>query len=60
MKRKLPTTMWAGFVDGKMDIGAMLDAMWGAHGMLYPTKAAAKRMYEDVRRVRIVEVKRGK
>lgn len=57
-KRKLPTKMWAGFTDGKMDTGALLDAMWGAHGMLYTSKAAAKRMYEDVRRVEIREVRK--
>lgn len=56
-KRKLPTKMWAGFTDGKMDTGAMLDAMSGAYGMLYPSKRAAQRMYEDVRRVEIREIK---
>ena len=60
MKRKLPTKLWAGFVDGKMDVGAMLDAMWGAHGMLYPTRAAARRMYQDVRHVEVREVRRAK
>lgn len=57
-KRKLPAKLWAGFVDGKMDIGAMLDANWGAHGMLYETRAAAQRMYQDVRRVEVREVKK--
>ena len=57
-KRKLPTVMWAGFTDGKMDTGNRLDVMYGAYGMLYPTKEAARRMYEDVRRVEIREVKR--
>jgi hypothetical protein len=57
-KRKLPTRMWAGFTDGKMDTGAMLDAMHGAYGMLYPSRTAAKRMYDDVRRVEIREVKK--
>lgn len=57
-KRKLPTQMWAGFTDGKMDTGAMLDAMNGAYGMLYPSKKAAQWMYEDVRRVEVREVKR--
>lgn len=60
MKRKLPAKLWAGFIDGKMDIGAMLDAMWGAHGMLYPTRKSALRMYTDVRMVEVREVKRGK
>ena len=56
-KRKLPTVMWAGFTDGKMDIGAVHSVMWGDYGYLYPTKKAAQRMYEDVRRVEIREVK---
>ena len=64
-KRKLPTVMWAGFTDGKMDIGAVCSAMWGDYGYLYPTRRAAQNMYSDVRRVKIMEVrtprrKRGK
>ena len=59
-KRKLPTVMWAGFVDGKMDVAAVVDAMYGYHGFLYETKKSAQRMYEDVRRVEIREVKRRK
>jgi hypothetical protein len=57
MKRKLPTVMWAGFIDGEIDIGAVHSAMLGDFGYLYPTKKAAQRMYEDVRRVEIREVK---
>lgn len=55
--KKLPAKMWAGFLDGKMDVGAVVCAMYGYHGMLYETKKSAQRMYEDVRRVEVREVK---
>lgn len=58
MKKKLPTTMWAGFIDGKMDIGALCSAMYGDYGYLYPTKKAAQRMYRDVRKVEIREARK--
>ncbi len=41
---------WAGFCNGKIDdVGITI--------ILYTNKVAAKRVYEDVRPVRIVEVK---
>lgn len=57
-RKKLPVKMWAGFQDGKMDVGAVVDAMYGYHGMLYETKKSAQRMYEDVRRVEVRELKK--
>lgn len=57
-KKRLPATMWAGFIDGKMDVCAVVDAMCGYHGMLYETQKSARRMYSDVRRVRVTEVKK--
>lgn len=57
-KKRLPATMWAAFIDGKMDVGAVVDAMYGYHGMLFETKRSAQRMYSDVRRVRVLEAKK--
>lgn len=48
---------WAGYIDGKID-----DDMWGETYLprslaIFRTRKEAKESYEDVRRVRVVEVK---
>ena len=57
MKKKLPCVMWAGFVDGKIDLGAVHSVMYGDYGYLYPTRKAAQRMYADARKVVVSELK---
>lgn len=54
-KRKLPTTMWAGFSDGVMYMDAIPDTNHPAEfqGTLFFTKKQASRYFRDVRRVEI-------
>lgn len=54
---KLPKTLWAGFVDGKIDLDTYQGQDGTFYGVLYTSKREAKRHYQDVRRVEIREVK---
>ena len=44
-------TYWAGFVDGKPHV-------WGQNLELYRTRKEALELYHDVRKVKVVEVKK--
>lgn len=56
--RKLPTKMWAGFCNGRMDVEPFVNESGTVYGVLYTSKAAASRCYQDVRQVEFREVKR--
>ena len=46
--------MWGGFVNGKLDCDKDEGIYDTPRAAVFPTKRAAKRTYEDVRRVTIV------
>lgn len=57
--------LWAGFTEGKLDLRDM-DTGWGGFGSgdgmrvipaIFTTKKAARQEYEDVRPVKIMEVR---
>lgn len=58
---KKEKTFWAGYVDGKPMVWDFNDG-YGAKDArgpaIYDTKAEARKRFEDVRRVKIVEVKK--
>ena len=56
-KRVTPTYAWAGFVDGKIDLELWPDTGNDKYCRLYKTRNMALSAYDDVRRVRITEVK---
>ena len=58
--RKLPTKLWAGFSNGRMDVEPYLGPSGSTYGVLYTSKREAERHYQDVRRVEVREVKRGR
>lgn len=49
--------LWAGFVDGKLDYN-LLNGFSLLAPALFKTKRDAQAMYSDVRKVKLVEVKR--
>lgn len=63
MPKKKPKTYWAGFIDGQFDDNrpgwfVSMDLVKDVELLgLFPSKREAKRLYTDVRRVKIVEVK---
>ena len=60
MNKKVTPTLWAGFVEGQIHLEPEPRLMNDHYGMLYKTRAEARKYYQDVRRVRvkITEVKK--
>ena len=58
MNKKLPLTLWIGFINGKPDIEPEPRVMHDGYGRLYKTRAEGRKYYQDVRRVKIIEVKK--
>jgi len=63
MSDKTVTTFWAGFSDGKVS-SELIDDGWGGFGKdtriaipLFTSRKVARSRYQDVRKVKIVEVK---
>lgn len=52
---KKPKTYWAGFEDGKPNIWTFRGGLRSL--VLFNNRKDAKRLYDDVRKVKIVEVK---
>lgn len=55
--KKLPTTLWAGFSNGRMDVQPYKGPSGTFYGVLYTSKREALKHYQDVRRVEVREVK---
>jgi hypothetical protein len=55
---RLPKQFWAGFTEGKIDLGYYETGDDVPYGILYTNKRDAKTRYQDVRRVELREVKK--
>ena len=51
--------MWAGFMDDKPDFDLYVGSNV-VYGVVYPTRKLARERYQDVRRVEVREVARGR
>jgi hypothetical protein len=63
--KKKPMKLWAGFVDGKLDM-TLTDRGFGGWGVtrevqpaIFRQHWAARRMYQDVRAIEIREIPKG-
>ena len=54
---KLPKKFWAGFTDGRIDLGYYETDEEPPYGVLYTSRRDAQKRYQDVRRVELREVK---